>query len=81
MTVWMEFTNSTPKRRALATKNVRTLREEGYSYEEIPDHLSQIDTGATAAPWEIYEPSRTFRCSGPRRGWGSACSARPRSRR
>jgi hypothetical protein len=62
MTVWMEFTNSTPKRRALAEKNVRTMREEGYSYEEIPDHLFHIDTGATAAPWEIYEvanPTKT----------------------
>ena len=55
MTEWMDLANSTPKRRARATKHVRDLREMGFSYEEIPDHLFHIDSGAAPEPWEVYE--------------------------
>ncbi len=47
--------------RAKATKHVRDLREMGFSYEEIPEHLPDRD-GRTMAPWEVCElanPTKT----------------------
>ena len=49
-TIW----TSSPEWRARATKNVRNLREMGFSYEEIPDHLPD-GNGETLTPWEAYE--------------------------
>ena len=69
MTEWMDWTNSTPKRRALAEKNVRGLREMGFSYEEIPDHLFHIDTGSAPEPWEVYELANPTKTAGQVATW------------
>jgi hypothetical protein len=39
---------------AVLRKCVRSLREMGYRYEEIPDHLESPHR-ARLEPWEVYE--------------------------
>ena len=59
-----------PKRRARAEKNVRELREMGFSYEEIArEHLFHIDTGAAPAPWEVYELANPTKTPGQVATW------------
>jgi hypothetical protein len=55
------FWKGSSARRAQAAKSVRDLRDIGFSYEEIPDHMPDPD-GGTPAPWAVYElanPSKT----------------------
>jgi hypothetical protein len=58
--VWMER-KSLPKQRARMMEQVGWLREMGFSYEEIPAHLADLDD-VMPTPWEVYElanPSKT----------------------
>ena len=61
MTIW----TSSPEWRARATKVARGLREMGFSYEEIPDHMPDAD-GATPAPWEVYGFANPSKVAGAR---------------
>jgi hypothetical protein len=56
-TIW----TSSPEWRARATKHIRHLRDLGFSYEQIPDHMPDAND-ETLKPWEVYEfanPSKT----------------------
>jgi hypothetical protein len=50
---WKDPRLSTPEGRAVAGRAFRLLREMGYSYEQIPDHLEDRD-GNRPEPWEVY---------------------------
>jgi hypothetical protein len=41
------------KREALLRRCVKRLREDGYSYEQIPDHL-ESPHHPRLEPWEVY---------------------------
>jgi len=63
-TIW----TSSPEWRARATKCVRDLREMGFSYEEIPDHMPD-GHGETLAPWEVYAFANPTKSAGQVAAW------------